>query len=284
MKTNVSSVVITPRNTRSMQAHLSEICNRKYDVLSIDEEIELAMRSYKGDIEARNQLVEHNMRLAVTIAKSYQNQGVDLEDLIVAAEMGLIAAAEQFNPTVGVKFISYACHYIRREITDVLTSESRTIRLPQNIVTKTRLLKRAIVQYQVQNDTIPTDDDLATMMDMSVEEVRTLRYQLPGSMSMDTPLGDESNDTIGNVLVSDSAPTDDKLLRESLREELRQAMSNLSERDRMIVWRSFGLDDGNAISIDQLANELGLSRERIRQIRELALKKIRQTYMSLRRA
>lgn len=275
---NTSSMVITPRDTRSMQSHLSEICGKQYDVLSIDEEVELATRSRQGDTEARNKLVEHNLRLAITIAKSYQNQGVDIEDLIVAAETGLIAAAEHFDPTVGVKFISYACHYIRREITDMLTNESRTIRLPQNIVSKTRLLRQIITRYQVEHNSLPDDEEIAERMDISVDEAHTLRCQIPGSMSMETPLGDDSDSTIGSLLSDETAASDSTLMRESLREELRQAMSRLSERDRMIVWRNFGLEDGNAISIDQLADELGLSRERVRQIRETALHKIRSIY------
>ncbi|GEM_PF-1455542 len=277
MKTNVTSTIITPRETRSIQKHLSEICNKKYDVLSIDEEVELATRSRNGDLKARNELVEHNMRLAITIAKLYQNQGVELEDLIVAAEMGLIAAAEQFDPTVGVKFISYACHHIRREITDTLTRDARTIRLPQNVVTKTRLLKRAIVHYQMEHNAIPTDEELAKELDMDIDDVHNLRSQTPGAVSMDTPLGDESNDTIGSMLTSELAPTDAGLIDESMKTTLKTALESLSERDAEVVRRSFGLN-GEEESIDQIAVDMGLSRERIRQIREIALRKIRSTY------
>ncbi len=260
-----------------MQAHLAEICNKRYDVLSIDDEIELATRSRQGDLKARNLLVEHNMRLAITIAKSYQNQGVDLEDLVVAAEMGLIAAAEQFDPTVGVKFISYACHHIRREITATLTAEARTIRLPQNVVTRMRRLKRAIVRFQVEQNIIPTDEELARVLDMTPEEVRTLRNSTPGSISMDTPLSDQSDGTIGSMLTSDTAPTDAKLEDESVRHEVEQLLDRLNERDATVLRRSFGIGVPEE-SIDQIADEIGLSRERVRQIREAALRQIRIRY------
>ncbi len=274
MKNHTPSVAITPRDTRSMQAHLGEICNKKYDVLSIDEEVELATRSRNGDVAARNSLVEHNMRLAITIAKSYQNQGVDLEDLVVAAEMGLIAAAEQFDPTVGVKFISYACHHIRREITCTLTAEARTIRLPQNVVTRMRQLKRAIMRFQIEHDTIPTDDDLAEQLDLTPEEVHSLRYSMPGSVSIDTPLSDESDGTIGSMLASDTAPTDDGLEQESVRQEVSALLDSLSDRDATILRRSFGIGEREQ-SIDQIAEDIGLSRERVRQIREAAIRRVR---------
>ena len=277
MKTNVSSTIITPRETRSIQKHLSEICNKKYDVLSIDEEVELATRSHNGDLEARNQLVEHNMRLAITIAKLYQNQGIELEDLIVAGEMGLIAAAEQFDPTVGVKFISYACYHIRREITDTLTRDARTIRLPQNVVTKTRLLRRAMVQYQMEHNSIPTDEELAKMVDMDAEEVHNLRCHTPGAVSMDTPLGDESNDTIGSMLSSETGATDESLLNESMSTAIDTVLKSLDQRDATVVRRSFGIG-GEEESIDQIAADLGLSRERVRQIRESALRRMRSQY------
>ncbi len=257
-----------------MQAHLGEICNKKYDVLSIDEEVELATRSRNGDVAARNSLVEHNMRLAITIAKSYQNQGVDLEDLVVAAEMGLIAAAEQFDPTVGVKFISYACHHIRREITCTLTAEARTIRLPQNVVTRMRQLKRAIMRFQIEHNTIPTDDDLAEQLDLTPEEVHSLRYSMPGSVSIDTPLSDESDGTIGSMLASDTAPTDDGLEQESVRQEVSALLDSLSDRDATILRRSFGIGEREQ-SIDQIAEDIGLSRERVRQIREAAIRRVR---------
>lgn len=280
MKTNVTSTTtttITPRETRSIQKHLSEICNKKYDVLDIDEEVELATRSRNGDLQARNALVEHNMRLAITIAKLYQNQGVELEDLIVAAEMGLIAAAEQFDPTVGVKFISYACHHIRREITDTLTREARTIRLPQNVVTKTRQLKRAIVHYQMIHNTLPSDEELAEILDMNVEDVHNLRSNTPGAISMDTPLGDQSNDTIGSMLTSETAPTDSKLIDESVISAINDVLKGLDPRDAIVLRRSFGIG-GEEESIDQIAEDMGLSRERVRQIRESALHKIRSAY------
>lgn len=284
MKTNVFPVTFTDRGTRSIQAHLSEICKRKYDVLSIDEEVELATKSHNGDIAARNKLVEHNVRLAITIAKSYQNQGVDLEDLVIAAELGLIHAAEQFDPTVGVKFISYACHHIRHEITDMLTKEARTIRLPQNIVTKTRLLKRAIVTYQMEHNTIPTDDELANILSMSVEEIQALRHNVPGAISMDTPLGDDSNDTIGSMLHNSNDATDSGLLDESVSQELNSALQCLSGRDALIIKRSFGLNGREEESITQIADDLGLTRERVRQIRELALRQIRRQYGAQLRA
>lgn len=277
MKNHTPSVAITPRDTRSMQAHLGEICNKKYDVLSIDEEVELATRSRNGDVAARNSLVEHNMRLAITIAKSYQNQGVDLEDLVVAAEMGLIAAAEQFDPTVGVKFISYACHHIRREITSTLTAEARTIRLPQNVVTRMRQLKRAVMRFQIEHNTIPTDEDLAEQLDLTPDEVRSLRYRTPGSVSIDTPLSDESDGTIGSMLASDTAPTDNGLEEESVRQEVRAILSSLNERDATILRRSFGIG-GREESIDQIAEDIGLSRERVRQIREAAIRRVRFLY------
>lgn len=280
MKTNVTSTTtttITPRETRSIQKHLSEICNKKYDVLDIDEEVELATRSRNGDLQARNTLVEHNMRLAITIAKLYQNQGVELEDLIVAAEMGLIAAAEQFDPTVGVKFISYACHHIRREITDTLTREARTIRLPQNVVTKTRQLKRAIVRYQMIHNTMPSDEELAEILDMNVDEIHNLRSNTPGAISMDTPLGDQSNDTIGSMLTSETDPTDSKLIDESVISAINDVLKGLDPRDATVIRRSFGIG-GEEESIDQIADDMGLSRERVRQIRESALHKIRSAY------
>lgn len=280
MKTNVTSTTtttITPRETRSIQKHLSEICNKKYDVLDIDEEVELATRSRNGDLQARNTLVEHNMRLAITIAKLYQNQGVELEDLIVAAEMGLIAAAEQFDPTVGVKFISYACHHIRREITDTLTREARTIRLPQNVVTKTRQLKRAIVRYQMIHNTMPSDEELAEILDMNVDEIHNLRSNTPGAISMDTPLGDQSNDTIGSMLTSETAPTDSKLIDESVISAINDVLKGLDPRDATVIRHSFGIG-GEEESIDQIADDMGLSRERVRQIRESALHKIRSAY------
>ncbi len=272
-----ASASITPRDTRSFKAHLSEISNKKYDVLSIDEEVELATRSRQGDIDARNKLVEHNLRLAITIAKNYQNQGCEIEDLVAAAEIGLMDAAENFDPTIGVKFISYACHHINRSISELLTANSRTIRLPQNVVMLSRKITQAISKYQMQYNLPPTDEELARMLNEKEEDIHKIRTRIMNTISMDTPLGDDSDNTIESM-IADSSVTDRDIEKETIGRMLNQLMNCLNEREAEVLKGSFGLNGQETKTTEQIANEMGLSNERIRQMKEKALLKLRNNY------
>lgn len=272
-----SSASITPRDTRSFKAHLSEISNKKYDVLSIDEEVELATRSRQGDIDARNKLVEHNLRLAITIAKNYQNQGCEIEDLVAAAEIGLMDAAENFDPTIGVKFISYACHHINRSISELLTANSRTIRLPQNVVMLSRKITQTISKYQMQYNLPPTDEELARMLNEKEEDIHKIRTLIMNTISIDTPLGDDSDNTIESM-IADSSVTDRDIEKETIGRMLNQLMNCLNEREAEVLKGSFGLNGQETKTTEQIANEMGLSNERIRQMKEKALLKLRNNY------
>lgn len=271
-----ASASITPRDTRSFKAHLSEISNKKYDVLSIDEEVELATRSRQGDIDARNKLVEHNLRLAITIAKGYQNQGCDIEDLVATAEIGLMDAAENFDPTVGVKFISYASYHINRSISELLTANSRTIRLPQNVVMLSRKITQAITKHQMLYNLPPTDEELALMLDEREEDIHKIRTRITNTISMDTPLGDDSDNTVESMIAGNST-TDQTIEKETARRMLNQIVNSLNERESEVLNRYFGLN-GQEETIEQIADDMQLSKERVRQMKENALLKLRNNY------
>ncbi len=271
---------ITPRETRSFKTHLSEISNAKYDVLSINDEVELATRCKNGDLNARNELVVHNLRLAITIAKTFQNQGMDFEDLVGAAEIGLLDAAEHFDPTVGVKFISYACHYIRRSISELLTTHARTIRLPQNVVVLSRKISQASMQFQMQYNLPPTDEELALMLNEREEDIHKIRTRIAGTLSLDTPLSDDSESTIESVIVGNDVATDQSLESEMSRRMLNQLVDTLNEREADVLKRYFGLNGREAETIEQIADDMGLSKERVRQMRENGLRKLRNNYGS----
>lgn len=272
-----ASASITPRDTQSFKAHLSEISNKKYNPLAIDEEVELATRCIQGDIDARNKLVEHNLRLAITIAKNYQNQGCDLEDLVATAEIGLIDAAENYDPTRGVKFISYACRHIHRSIAELLTTNSRTIRLPQNVVMLSRKITQAIAKHQMLYNMPPTDEELALMLDEQEEDIHKIRTRITNTISMDTPLGDDSDGTIES-LIAGNGVTDQAIEKETAGRMLNQIVNTLNERESEVVKRFFGLNGQESKTIEQIADDMNLSKERVRQMKENALRKLRNNY------
>ncbi|MCQ2345775.1 MAG: sigma-70 family RNA polymerase sigma factor [Paludibacteraceae bacterium] len=267
---------ITPRDSQALGRYFNDIAHSK--PLTPDEEVELAFRIRQGDVEARNQLVQANLRFVISIAKQYQNVGIPLDDIINEGNIGLIRAAERFDPTRGFKFDTVAVWWIRQAITSSLGDHLRIVRMPMNVVTRIGVLKKVASKFMQQNQRQPSPEELAEMADMSVEQVRAVWESMPTVTSLDAPLSDDSDSTIEDVLCyQDIEPADAQLMNESLQMDIERVLAHLSDRDASIIRLSYGLD-GRECSLDDLAQQFHLTRERVRQVRENALNKIRQSH------
>ena len=266
---------ITDRNEGGVDAYLSDIS--KYDLLSTSEEEELARRSRLGDEDAYNRLVCCNLRFVVSVAKQYQNQGMALSDLINEGNIGLMKAAQKFDETKGFKFISYAVWWIRQSIFSALSQKSRAVRLPQNQVGLLGRLLNAITNYEQEHGQPPTMDTLAELVGEDKERVESVLNVDNRLYSMDAPFGTdgERDSTMADVIPADVPPPDQGLDHESLKEELdRYLKSMLKQTEEEILRRSFGIGREES-SLDEISLDMHLSRERVRQIREKSLQKLR---------
>ena len=278
MKKICISQSITHREEDSLEKYLDTISKEK--MISPDEEVELAHRIRQGDEKALSQLVRANLRFVVTVAKTYQNQGLALADLISEGNVGLITAARRFDETRGFKFISYAVWWIRQAITTALTEQSRMIRLPNNQNTLLRQIYQFQNRYQQEHGYTPAVEEIALEFDVTEQHVRDLLQASSRSVSFDAPL---TNDEDGGTLLDVTAEknidsTDAQLDNESLAEELRDVFrQTLKDRDIYVITHSFGIGCKER-SQEEIGMDLGLTRERVRQIRERAIQKLRNSH------
>jgi RNA polymerase primary sigma factor len=267
---------ITSRDSYSIDKYLTEIS--KLPMVSEEEEVSLAIKIRKGDQMAANKLVQANLRFVVSVAKQYQNQGLSLNDLINEGNIGLIKAAHKFDETKGFKFISYAVWWIRQSILQALIEQPRMVRLPMNKATFYNKLSRALADFEQKHQREPSNDELAEILDVKADELAFLRASLSYHLSTDTPVGDDDETTSLDLMADKSIKVPDSgLMEESMQHELKVAMQNLSERELQIISYYYGLNpDSQNYSLDEIGYKLNLTRERVRQLKDKALRKIRR--------
>ncbi|MDO4191379.1 MAG: RNA polymerase sigma factor RpoD/SigA [Bacteroidales bacterium] len=265
---------ITGRESASLEKYMQEI--GREELINMDDEVELAQRIRQGDRQALDKLVKANLRFVISVAKQYQNQGLALADLINEGNIGLIKAAEKFDETRGFKFISYAVWWIRQSIMQALAEQSRIVRLPANQVGSQNKIKRAIQRFEQEYERIPSTEELSEILDMPLEKIDDLLRNNGRHTSLDAPLTEGEEGTRLDVIPSEDIPvTDDNLIRESLYIELDSALKSiLNDRERAVITKSFGIGCAE-MTLDEVAQDLGLTRERVRQIKDKALKHLR---------
>jgi RNA polymerase primary sigma factor len=269
---------ITNRESASLDKYLQEIA--KYDLITIEEEVELAQRIRQGDKIAEEKLIRANLRFVVSVAKQYQNQGLTLPDLINEGNLGLIKAAKKFDETRGFKFISYAVWWIRQSIMQAVNEQSRIVRLPLNQVSTLSKYKKAISEFEQKHERIPTPEELSEILDIPVEKVLETMKVSSKNISVDAPFQEGEDGSLLDVLPNEDSPRVDKnLISESLSTEINRAFSTLSERERDILRYSFGIGT-QELTLEEIGNKFGLTRERVRQIKEKAIRKLRHTSKS----
>jgi RNA polymerase primary sigma factor len=276
MKEFKISQSITPRESENISRYFANIASTH--PLAPDQEADLAVRIHKGDLHARNELVTANLRFVVSVAKQYQNLGVPLEDLINEGNIGLIRAAERFDPTKGFKFATFAVWWIRQAIMLFLVDKSRMVRLPQNIVNVLSRIRSAANTFEQENQRPPSSAELAERTGMSVEKVEEYLGHTTSTISMDTPLSADSDATVGEMLPDlSSSAADETLIVESLCHDLQVAMNSISRREQEIIRLYYGMD-GESRSMDEIAMDYHLSRERVRQLIDRSVATIRQLH------
>lgn len=264
---------ITNRESASLDKYLQEIA--RYDLITIDEEVELAQRIRQGDRIALEKLTRANLRFVVSVAKQYQNQGLSLPDLINEGNLGLIKAAEKFDETRGFKFISYAVWWIRQSIMQAVNEQSRIVRLPLNQVTTLSKYKKAIQEFEQKNQRKPSPEELSEIMEIPVEKIKDTINVSGKNVSVDAPFGEAEDGTLLDVLQNSDAPkVDNALIRESLATEIERIFATLSDREAEILKDSFGIGR-QELTLEEIGIKFGLTRERVRQIREKAIRKLR---------
>jgi RNA polymerase primary sigma factor len=266
----------TNRESKSLDQYLQEI--GKVDLLTPDQEIELAIRIKKGDKQALEALTKANLRFVVSVAKQFQNQGLSLGDLINEGNLGLIKAAQRFDETRGFKFISYAVWWIRQSIMQAIAEQSRIVRLPLNRVGSLGKLSKAYRDLEQEFERKPTSEELAQVLDMSVDEVADTMQLYGRHVSMDAPLkeGDDNKNSLGDILVNDQQPSPDgTLMKESLKQEVENVLSTLNEREAEVIKLYFGINSEHAATLEEIGERFNLTRERVRQIKEKALRSLR---------
>ena len=258
----------------SLGSYLTEIAGSK--PLSGSDEIDLARRIKAGDESARNRLVEANLRFVVSVAKDYQNRGVPLPDLISAGNMGLITAAERFDEEKGFKFISYAVWWIRQAILQTLAEQSRTVRLPLNKIGLLYKISKASRHLQQERADDPNPEEIARELEVSVDEVKETMLSGRSMRSLDAKFREEEEHSLLDVLADDGQDSpDDEVMRGCLRGQISIALDSLVEREAEIISLYFGLDGEEPLTLDQIGGRFGLTRERVRQIKEKALLRLR---------
>jgi len=268
---------ITNRESQSLEKYLQEI--GKVDLITAEEEVILALRIKNGDQRALDRLVKANLRFVVSVAKQYQNQGLTLPDLINEGNLGLIKAALRFDETRGFKFISYAVWWIRQSILQALAEQSRIVRLPLNKVGLTNRISKAYQQLEQEFEREPTPEELAVLLDMDLEEITATINVGVRHISMDSPMSEGEDSTLIDVMINPNAErTDEKLeYHESLRTEIERSMLSLTERQKAVLCYFFGIGIDNALSLEDIGARFNLTRERVRQIKDKAINKLRTT-------
>ena len=265
---------ITSRENASFDRYLQEI--GREELLTVEEEVELAQRIKKGDHKALEKLTKANLRFVVSVAKQYQNQGLSLPDLINEGNVGLIKAAEKFDETRGFKFISYAVWWIRQSILQAIAEQSRVVRLPLNQVGSVNKINRILNQFEQENERRPSIDEIADKTDIPHDKIEDALKVNTHQVSVDAPVSDSDSTSMIDFMQSDSEPeTDSELVMESLREEIAAALNVLNERERNVIEAFYGINQPER-TMDEIGKRYGLTRERVRQIREKAIRKLKQ--------
>lgn len=269
---------ITNRESAALDKYLQEIGHE--DLISIEEEIELAQRIKKGDRKALEKLTKANLRFVVSVAKQYQNQGLSLPDLINEGNLGLIKAAEKFDETRGFKFISYAVWWIRQSILQAIAEQSRIVRLPLNQVGSVNKINRILNKFEQEHERRPNVDEIADQIDLPEEKIVEAMKVNGKHISVDAPIMEGADSSLLDVLPNTESPmADNELVMESLREEVASALNVLNERERNIIECFYGINQ-REMTLEEIGDKFGLTRERVRQIKEKALRRLRQNTKS----
>lgn len=270
---------ITNRESQSLDKYLQEI--GKVDLITADEEVQLAKRIQAGDQRALEKLTKANLRFVVSVAKQYQNQGLTLGDLINEGNLGLIKAGQRFDETRGFKFISYAVWWIRQSILQALAEQSRIVRLPLNRVGSLNKISKAFSQLEQQFEREPTAEELAEMLDMTINDVEDTMKVSGRHVSMDAPFADGEENSLLDVLTDeDQIRPDNSLMSESLRREVERALTTLTKREADVLRYYFGLGGIPPLTLEEIGDKFSLTRERVRQIKEKSIRRLRNTSRS----
>jgi RNA polymerase primary sigma factor len=270
---------VTNRETASLDKYLQEI--GKVDLITAEEEVELAQKIRAGDENALDKLTKANLRFVVSVAKQYQNQGLTLPDLINEGNLGLIKAAKRFDETRGFKFISYAVWWIRQSILQALAEQSRIVRLPLNKIGSINKINKMYAFLEQANERVPSAEEIAEELDMTISDVKESMKNSGRHVSMDAPLVEGEDSNLYDVLRSGESPNPDKnLLHESLRTEIERALETLTPREADVVRLYFGLGEKHAMTLEEIGETFDLTRERVRQIKEKAIRRLKHTSRS----
>lgn len=270
---------ITNRDIKSLDKYLQDICSEA--LLTPEQEVQLAQRIKQGDQAALEKLTKANLRFVVSVAKQYQNQGLSLPDLINEGNVGLIKAAKRFDETRGFKFISYAVWWIRQSILQAIAENSRIVRLPSNQLGSLNKLKKEMARMEQELERPPSEEELAARLDIPVEKIKSILGIAGRHISIDAPIMADDDVNFVDVLPNeDTPPTDAKLMQESLSLEIERSLSTLTEYERDVIKMYFGIGYPHALSLDEIALKFGLTRERVRQIKEKGLKRLKTSSKS----
>lgn len=270
---------VTNRETASLDKYLQEI--GKVDLITAEEEVELAQRIRAGDDRALEKLTKANLRFVVSVSKQYQNQGLTLPDLINEGNLGLIKAAKRFDETRGFKFISYAVWWIRQSILQALAEQSRVVRLPLNKIGSINKINKAYAFLEQVNQRPPSPDEIAKELDMSIDDVKESLKNSGRHLSMDAPLKEGEDSSLYDVLNFEESPNPDReLMHESLQTEIERALETLAPRDADVIRLYFGLNGNQPMTLEEIGETFGLTRERVRQIKEKGVRKLKHNSRS----
>jgi RNA polymerase primary sigma factor len=269
---------ITNRESQSLDKYLHEI--GKVDLITAEEEVILAQKIREGDQAALERLTKTNLRFVVSVAKQYQNQGLTLGDLINEGNLGLIKAAKRFDETKGFKFISYAVWWIRQSILQAIAEQSRIVRLPLNQVGSLSKISKAFSKLEQEFEREPSPEELADTLETTVDKISDTLSNSGRHVSMDAPFVQGEENTLLDVLENKDPNTDSILINESLSEEIKRSLSTLTEREREIIVLFFGLSTNHPLSLEEIGEKFNLTRERVRQIKDKALQRLRHTSRS----
>ena len=271
---------ITNRESQSLDKYLQEI--GREELITAEMEVELAQKIKQGDQVALEKLTKANLRFVVSVAKQYQNQGLTLPDLINEGNLGLIKAAQRFDETRGFKFISYAVWWIRQSILQALAEQSRIVRLPLNQVGSLNKINKAFSKLEQEFERPPSSDELATHLDLTEDKVKDTMKISGRHVSVDAPFVDGEDNSLLDVMVNNDSPKADLILmRESLQREIERSLSTLSDREKDVVMLFFGIGRQHGLTLDEIGTKFDLTRERVRQIKEKALRKLRNESSTL---
>ena len=270
---------VTNRETASLDKYLQEI--GRVDLITAEEEVELARRIKQGDQLALEKLTKANLRFVVSVSKQYQNQGLSLPDLINEGNLGLIKAAQRFDETRGFKFISYAVWWIRQSILQALAEQSRIVRLPLNKIGSINKINKAFAKLEQEFERPPTPAELAEVLEMTLDEVKQSLRNSGRHVSMDAPFVNGEENSLLDVLVNHDSPrADNELMNESLQREIERSLSTLTERERDVVRLFFGIGINHGLTLEEIGAKFDLTRERVRQIKEKAIRRLRHNSRS----